>query len=91
MASKSPRIGFYALFIGIVFLAVQFHFCADLTSGPSTSHICPICNAAGSALVTSIPGIAIIPVSNRLENLASPSQIFSDIPRGTSPRAPPSR
>jgi hypothetical protein len=89
MSPKNMRLVLVVL-LGIVFLAGQFHFCADVSSEPFASHFCPICATAGTAIVTATPSIAIIPVSNRLETPAIAFDIFSDAPRTTSPRAPPS-
>jgi hypothetical protein len=90
MPSNLSRLRVLALLLGIVFLAAQFHFCADLSSDPTSSHICPFCTAAGSAVVTPSPGVAIVPVMNRLENPAVVFLFSAAIPRATSPRAPPS-
>jgi hypothetical protein len=90
MPGKPSRVACLALLLGIVFLAAQFHFCADLTSDPYSLHICPFCTVAGSATLTRPPSIAIIPIVNRLERLAVVFDISYAVPRGTSPRAPPS-
>ena len=78
-----------ALLLGVIFLAAQFHFCADLTSDPGGYHPCQLCSTAGSAVITQTLDLAVVPVVNRLEVFAtilSPSvQVF----RPTSPRAPP--
>jgi hypothetical protein len=79
-----------ALLLPVVFLTAQFHFCADLTSTPAASHICPFCTAAGSAMVVRSPSVVIVPVTNRLEDGAVVFLISAAIPRATSPRAPPS-
>jgi hypothetical protein len=78
------------LLLGMVFLAGQFHFCADRSSEPYATHICPVCATAGSAILTWAPSIAIIPVLDRLESLTVAFEVSSDTPRATSPRAPPS-
>jgi hypothetical protein len=78
-----------ALLLGIIFLAAQFHFCADLNSGPSGSHPCQLCSTAGSAVTTPTLDLAVVPVVNRLEvftKIVSPSL---EIQNFTSPRAPP--
>jgi len=80
-----------AVLLGIIFLAAQFHFCADLNSGPSGSHPCPLCSTAGSAVTTETLDLAVVPVVDRLEvflTILSPSV---EVPRTTSPRAPPAR
>jgi hypothetical protein len=90
MPGKTSHIASLALLLGIVFLVAQFHFCADLTSNPYSSHVCPFCSVAGSAIPTQPPSVAIVPVMNRLENPAVVFIISAAIPRATSPRAPPS-
>jgi hypothetical protein len=90
MPGKISRIRFLALLLGIVFLAAQFHFCADLTSDPYSLHICPFCTVAGSAILMRPPSIAIMPIVSRLERTAVVFDISYAVPRATSPRAPPS-
>ncbi len=89
MQSKSQRIRILALLLGVVFLAAQFHFFTDLTAGPSTSHLCPVCSTAGSVVAAQSPRIAIVPVTNRLEVAPLVDSVGSAIPCATSPRAPP--
>jgi hypothetical protein len=78
-----------ALLLGSVLLAAQFHFCADLTSDPATSHVCPLCSTAGSATMAPSPGLAIAPAADRLETMARVWNIPAALPHVTSPRAPP--
>jgi len=89
MLGKSQRIGVLALLLAVVFLGAQFHFCADLTATPSASHICPVCSAVGSVVATQAPSIAIVPVTVRLEVAPLVVRISLEVPRATSPRAPP--
>ena len=89
MQDKTPRLRILALLLGVIFLGVQFHFCTDLTATPSASHICPICSTAGSLIAAQPPGIAIVPVTNRLEFAPLVVSVSSAVPRATSPRAPP--
>jgi hypothetical protein len=77
------------LFLGLVFLAAQVHLCADLTSGPTNSHMCPICAVVGAMVVTQSPAITTIPLVDRFEISVPTAQIFSPLPRAISPRAPP--
>ena len=91
MSSKAKRLKFLALFLGIVFLAAQFHMCADLTPGPSNPHMCPICSVAGSMVITQSPAITTIPLVNRLEVSVAPVFLSFALPRAVSPRAPPAR
>jgi hypothetical protein len=90
MPRTSLRIPVLALLLGIVFLAAQFHFCADLTSDPTSSHFCPLCSATASAEVAPVPVISLAPATHRLENLRLILGITAAAPRSTSPRAPPS-
>jgi hypothetical protein len=89
MLAKTQRLRTLAILFAIVFLGAQFHSCADPNSTPFTSHICPICSTVGSVVATQSPGIAIVPVLNRLE--VDPLVVFdlSAAPRATCPRAPP--
>jgi hypothetical protein len=78
-----------ALLLGIIFLAAQFHFCADLNSGPSGSHPCQLCSTAGSAVTTPTLDLDVVPVVNRLEVFAKVVSPSLEVQRFTSPRAPP--
>jgi hypothetical protein len=78
-----------ALLLGIIFLAAQFHFCADLNSGPSGSHPCQLCSTAGSAVTTQTPDLTVVPVVNRLEVFITLLSPAVEVQRSTSPRAPP--
>ena len=90
MRPPGSKLRWLALLLAVVFLGAQFHFCADLISGPTTSHVCPVCNAAGTAVAAESPSAAMIPVSHRLESFALVSSISFDSSRAISPRAPPS-
>ncbi len=83
------RVRVFALLLGIIFLAAQFHFCADLNSGPSGSHPCQICSTAGAAVTTETLNLAVVPVVDRLEFVAAILSPSVEVPRTTSPRAPP--
>ncbi|HKV26146.1 MAG TPA: hypothetical protein VJN93_16240 [Candidatus Acidoferrum sp.] len=78
-----------AVLLGIIFLAAQFHFCADLNAGPGGSHPCQLCSAAASAVAAQTLNLSIIPVISRIEFsvpvLSSSVLLFRTI----SPRAPP--
>ena len=89
MQAKSHRIRILALLLGVIFLGAQFHFCTDLTTTPSASHICPVCSTAGSVVAAQSPNIAFVPVMNRLEVAPLVVSVSSAVPRATSPRAPP--
>jgi len=91
MFTNSSRTRVCVLLLGIVFLAAQFHFCADLNAGPEgSSHPCQICSTAGSAITTQTLSLAIVPVVGRLEVLAKVLCPSVAVPTSTSPRAPPS-
>jgi hypothetical protein len=81
---------FFIMAIAILFIAGQFHLCADTSSGGFTSHVCPYCATAGSAVFTSTLSMAMIPVLGKLEVAAVAFEISADVPRTTAPRAPPS-
>lgn len=84
------RLVLVALLLGVIFLAAQFHFCADLTLGSAGSHFCPFCSTAGAAVTPQSPNITIVPVTNSLVILAVFSLLLTLLPRPISPRAPPS-
>jgi hypothetical protein len=90
MLVNSRHLRIIALLLGVIFLAAQFHYCADVTSGSTGSHICPLCSTAGSVIAPQATSIAIVPVVNRLEVVAVIASVFLVLPRSTSPRAPPS-
>lgn len=91
MSVNPSRTRFCALLLGIVFLAAQFHFCADLNAGPGGgSHPCQLCSTAGSAITTQTPNLSIVPVVGRLEIFAEVLSPSVEAPTSTSPRAPPS-
>ncbi len=89
MHAHAQRIRVLALLLAVIFLGAQFHFCTDLTAGPSASHICPVCSTAASAVATPSLRIALEPVTVRLELAPCVATISSDVPRALSPRAPP--
>ena len=90
MSFNASRLPLVALFLAIIFLGAQFHFCADLTPEPASSHICPFCTVAGSALAAEPLSMVIAPETNWLEVLHGTSVFSAAILRATSPRAPPS-
>ena len=90
MPRKAPRVRLVALLLGIIFLGAQFHFCADLAASPST-HFCPVCSMASSAVAPQSPGVAILPATNRLEVVSLVLAVSLAFPRAVCPRAPPAR
>src|ERR1700675_2106573 len=51
---------YVALLLGIIFLGAQLHFCADVTSAPTGTHICPVCSAVGAAVATPTVSILVV-------------------------------
>lgn len=90
VSGLTNRTRFYGLLLAVIFLGAQFHFCSDLAPAPSASHICPVCSATVSVVSAPRLSIAIVPVVNRLEVAPLVVSIFTEVPRATSPRAPPS-
>ena len=68
MQRDLPRIRILAVFLAIIFLGAQLHFCADLSAGPASSHMCPVCSAANSAVTTPTLLIAIVSIPDRWES-----------------------
>jgi hypothetical protein len=90
MHRNVARIRILTLLLAVLFLSGQFHLCTDLSAGPVSSHTCPLCNTAASAIAPQTLLLAIMPLSNRLELRLSNSERWTDLPRAISPRAPPS-
>jgi hypothetical protein len=89
MSGKHVRL-FFIFVLALLFLAGQFHLCADTNAGGYASHICPFCATAGSAIYAPALSMAMIPVLTKLEIVAVAFEISVDVARTTSPRAPPS-
>ena len=89
MPNSRRNLGLLALLFALVFLGAQLHYCADLTSAPSGTHICPVCSAVGAAVVTPAPSITVVSQVRPLEVFAHAVASSPEIPRATSPRAPP--
>ena len=87
MLRNAGKVRICALLLGLVFLAAQFHFCADLTSG--TSHFCPFCATTGAAIATAVPTIGLAPAIVPVE--LAPAQVLAstDVWFNIAPRAPP--
>ena len=78
-----------AILLGIIFLAAQMHCCVDINSGVMSSHICPICSAAGSAVATPAVTMTMVPAVNRLEVVGIATAVPVVELRNVSSRAPP--
>jgi hypothetical protein len=88
MTGKHARL-FFVCLLAILFLAGQFHLCADTNANGDASHLCPFCATAGSAIFTTPLSMAMIPVLTKLETAAVAFELSVDVPRLTSSRAPP--
>lgn len=84
-----PRVRLFVLFLVAIFLAGQFHLCVDLTTGQSSSHICPACSTTVSIVSPAAPSITFVPVLNPIVVFVSATVVSLALPRSISPRAPP--
>jgi len=91
MPSKVSRAQIWAVLLALVFLAAQFHFCADTGTGSANGHFCPFCSTAGAAVATYVPVLDLAPVATRLELGAEQTPASAEIALSISPRAPPAR
>lgn len=89
MSPRTRKLTFVALLLAILFLAAQFHQCADLTSNTAASHVCPVCSAAATVVTTASPVIAFVSTESPFVAQASPRVVSSHIPYAASPRASP--
>jgi len=89
MQRKLLLLSTLVLLVAVGFLAAQFHFCADLTAGPAGSHICPLCSAAGAAIVSPSPVAEPVSVARPLEPLSIAFGVSAELSPSLSPRAPP--
>jgi len=78
-----------AVLLAIVFFAAQMHCCVDMNSGVMSTHICPICSVAASAVATPTLFMTMIPAINRLEVVGVATSVPVVEMRNDSPRAPP--
>ena len=90
MALSQSKVRLLVLLLVAIVLAGQFHLCADLTTGQSSSHICPVCSTTVSIVSPSAPIIIFVPVQNPIDVHVSATVISVALPRSISPRAPPS-
>lgn len=89
MSSRAHNLTFVALLLAILFLAAQFHQCADLTANNSGSHICPVCSTAATVVAPESPVIALVSTETAFVAKVEPRVISSPIPNAASPRASP--
>jgi len=89
MPRSLPAVRLFGLLLAIIFLGAQLHLCADLPGVSPGTHICPVCSVVGAAVETPSPKINFESVIKPLEMRAFVVVNAPEIPRGTSPRAPP--
>ena len=89
MFSVSYKVKVFALLLGLIFLAAQFHFCADLSALNSNGHFCPFCSTAGAAVAAHVPLLGLAPATVRLEVRPAETVVSSEVASSVSPRAPP--
>ena len=89
MRSRSKLAFLMATLLASVLFGAQLHCCLDLSSQSIDSHACPICSAAGAAIITSSLTMEMAPAINRLEDFSVPAVVSAEVPRNIAPRAPP--
>jgi len=90
MQPKRFILIFLALLVAVGFLAAQLHSCADLTAGPAGSHICPLCSATASAILSPAPVVTTAADAKPLEIFSQVLAVSAELSPSLSPRAPPS-
>jgi hypothetical protein len=89
MLNRSKLTLLLAVILASLLFGAQLHCCLDLSSQSLDSHVCPICSAAGSAIVASTPTLEMAPAVNRLEEFGVVVTIPLVVPQGIAPRGPP--
>jgi hypothetical protein len=89
MSSRAHKLTFVALLLAILFVAAQFHQCADLTANNSSTNVCPVCSTAATVVVPESPVIAVVSTEAAFVAAPEPRVISSPIPNAASPRASP--
>jgi len=89
MSGHTLKLSFVALLFAILFLAAQFHPCADLATDNTGSHICPVCSAAATVVAAEAPVIAFVSTETAFVAQAAPRVVSTHIPYAASPRASP--
>jgi hypothetical protein len=89
MPLATNKMRLLALLLGLIFLAGQFHFCADVSLSGS-GHPCPYCLTAGSFVATRAPVMGLGPTQARLESRPTYTTSSVEVLLAVSPRAPPS-
>jgi len=78
------------MFLSLIFLGAQLHYCTDFAASPASTHLCPVCLTAGSVLVTAPLSFVHLLMVRPLEPLSLARPVSHVAPRPASPRAPPS-
>lgn len=90
MFGTSHKLRVFAVLLGIVFLAAQFHFCCCvLNAGLGGSHPCQLCSDAAWVLAAHAADLHIVRFVDRLETALPFFFHSAEASRSTSPRAPP--
>ena len=89
MLSATGKTRIWALLLGLIFLAAQFHFCADLNGVANGTHFCPFCATAAATIATDFPILGMAHAITRLEIARPQLQSATQIVLIISPRAPP--
>ena len=89
MLSTVNKTRIFALLLGFIFLAAQFHFCADLSAGNSSTHFCPFCSTAGAAITMHAPILGAAPIVVSLVVFSTHIPVSTEVAFSISPRAPP--
>ena len=89
MPRESKQAYFLLILLGAILLTAQLHCCVDLNSRTIDSHVCPICSAAGTAVLTPSLIVEMAPAINRLEASGILVSVPVVVPRSIAPRAPP--
>jgi hypothetical protein len=90
MRCYSPTSRWLTVFLALLLLGAQFHFCADFAADSSGSHICQFCATASHAVVAPALLVQFTPAVCRFETRCSHAAVPSLSCAVTSPRAPPS-
>jgi len=81
--------GLGALALVVFLLGAQFHFFADLNSGPTAPHVCPICSALNAAVLLLLPVLGSLPLFGLAQQMSPTDMSGNEMFRLISPRAPP--
>src|ERR1041385_5010756 len=87
--SASLSIRLLILFLALIVLGAQSHFCADSAGANSGSHLCQVCATAGHAVTQQSLIAEFSPIVTRFETSSPFAEVTSISFATTSPRAPP--